>query len=99
MLSYHKSLVVLLLLCLSWALALYVAHHDGKGLAGPPSLYASAFPVSQLLQPQIPDEHQQQLRPSTEMTVQSGFLASRGPHTPTVESKMKCCSLQLILNY
>lgn len=43
MLSYQKSLVVLPLLCPSWALALYVAHHDGKALAGPPSLFASAF--------------------------------------------------------
>lgn len=51
MLSYLKSLVVLLLLCLSWALALYVAHHDGKALAGPPSLFASAFSVSELPQP------------------------------------------------
>lgn len=66
MLSYLKSLVVLLLLCLSWALALYVAHHDGKALARPPSLFAFAFSVSQLSQPRFSGKHQQQLCPSTQ---------------------------------
>lgn len=47
--SYPKSLVVVLpLICPSWALALYVAHHDGKALAGPPAVFASAVSVSQM---------------------------------------------------
>lgn len=82
MLSYHKS-PVLLLLCLSWALALYVAHHDGKALAGPTSLFASAFSVSQLPQPRFPGEHQLQLWPSTQR------LSSLAPWPAGVHTHLK----------
>lgn len=58
---------LLLLFCLycawGWALALYVAHHDGKALAGPPPCFCfCCFRQSDvLLQPWYPDGHQQQL--------------------------------------
>lgn len=48
LMSYPKYPVVLPLLCLGWAVALYVAHHDGKALAGPPPVFASAAFVSQM---------------------------------------------------
>lgn len=46
LMSYPKTIVVLPLLRLGWALALYVAHHDGKALVWPPPVFASAASVS-----------------------------------------------------
>lgn len=46
--SYSKFLVVLPLICPSRALALYVAHHDGKAQIRAPTVSASAVSVSQM---------------------------------------------------